>query len=102
MRISPRAPTAIVIDDDPAVLRLTVKALEQSGITCTSFYDAEAALSWLVTNHEPDLVVTDVGLPRLNGIAFVRELRRHARFAHTKYLVVTARLEVNAALEASR
>ncbi|WP_269623539.1 response regulator transcription factor RpaB [Prochlorococcus marinus] len=66
--------TILVVDDEPAVLKVLVTRLELSGYTVVSAKDGEEALD--VFHQEcPDLVVLDVMLPKLDGFAVCRRLR---------------------------
>jgi CheY-like chemotaxis protein len=38
--------SAVVVEDDPAILKLTVRALDDLGVSCCSFCDAESAISY--------------------------------------------------------
>jgi two-component system response regulator MprA len=67
------------------------RALREQGYQVRSARDGDAGLASAV-EHEPDLVILDVGLPRRNGFEVVRELRR--RGMRTPTLMLTARREV--------
>jgi len=66
--------TILVVDDEPAVLKVLVTRLELSGYTVVSAQDGEQALD-VFHKESPDLVVLDVMLPKLDGFAVCRRLR---------------------------
>ncbi len=66
--------TILVVDDEPAVLKVLVTRLELSGYKVVSAKDGEEALD-VFHKESPDLVVLDVMLPKLDGFAVCRRLR---------------------------
>lgn len=67
--------TVVVVEDDPAVRMLVLDLLKQLGYRAYEAVDATAALALLDTVAQVDLLVTDVGLPGMNG----RQLAEIAR-----------------------
>ncbi|MBA3345374.1 MAG: response regulator [Gemmatimonadales bacterium] len=58
----------LVADDEPLVRMLAVRALNEDGYTAVAAEDGAAALEAMESGRvKPDLVVTDVIMPRLNG-----------------------------------
>jgi two-component system response regulator MprA len=64
----------LVVDDDPAVLRMLVRALAAEGHEVESAPDGGAALA-AVERCAPDAVVLDVAMPGMDGLAVCRRLR---------------------------
>ncbi len=63
----------LVVDDDPLILRLVVRVLENEGCQVVTAQDAEQALQILRAGaHEFSLLLSDVGLPGLSGVELVR------------------------------
>src|SRR3990172_1162675 len=79
----------LVVDDDPRNLRLAVSVLEQAGNEVLSAQGGaegiEAALA-----HAPDLVLMDVQMPGMDGVAALRRLRAEPRSAALKVIALTA------------
>src|SRR5688572_27984050 len=68
-------PTVLVVEDEPAVRFLAQRFLTHAGYRAFAAVDGADALSVLDHIAGPvDLVVTDVVMPRLDGVALVREL----------------------------
>ncbi len=67
---SREALTVLVAEDDPVVRRLVVNALESRGFTTLTARDGVEALALSVSHPGPiDLLLTDIAMPRLNGLA---------------------------------
>jgi CheY-like chemotaxis protein len=69
--------TALVVDDHRDTLELAGMVLEWDGASVLEAKSAEEALK-LLERNAVDVVVCDIYLPRLDGRAFVRELRRRS------------------------
>jgi DNA-binding response OmpR family regulator len=67
----------LVIDDDPAICRLITRTLAGSGHDVIEAHDGEEGLN-LFRAQPPDLVVTDILMPKQEGIMTIIEMRREA------------------------
>ncbi|MFV3406522.1 response regulator [Pseudomonas sp. NY15463] len=65
----------LLVEDDPDVRQLVSQSLEEEGLRCVVACDAEQALEQLQTTQPFGLMITDVGLPGMNG----RQLAEIAR-----------------------
>jgi DNA-binding response OmpR family regulator len=80
---------ALVIDDDRVLADLVAFTLRREGFQVVQGYDGEAALqSW--DKEQPDLIVLDVNLPKLDGFAVCRRIREQA---DTPIILLTVRGE---------
>lgn len=68
----------LVVEDDPEVLALLCSHLEGLGRTVIPARDGAAALEQFA-REEPDLIVLDIVLPRVDGWSVLREVRKHSR-----------------------
>lgn len=80
----------LVVEDDPSLLRMLKKLLEQVGDVTTA-EDGKVALETVRAGFDPDLVVTDIMMPRMDGITFVRRLKANKRTARTPVVMLTAK-----------
>jgi DNA-binding response OmpR family regulator len=81
--------SALVVDDEPSLVRVVEGYLAQGGFDVRTAGDGETALA-LAHESEPDLVVLDLGLPGMDGIEVCRELRT---FTRCYILMLTARAD---------
>ena len=79
----------LVIDDEPLNHQLVARALEPLQCAVHSANDGHSGIS-LAHSLKPDLIITDVMMPGINGYEVTRTLRREAEFANTPILVLTA------------
>jgi two-component system cell cycle sensor histidine kinase/response regulator CckA len=66
----------MVVDDDDYVRTALVHPLKHAGYTVVDFGDPREALAWFGRSDPPDLVVTDVVMPGLNGKQLADACRR--------------------------
>jgi CheY-like chemotaxis protein len=81
--------TILIVDDYAPNHRLMSFVLEQSGYAVVSALDGVQALEFLET-MQVNLIVTDLTMPRLDGIGLTERVRADARFCNTPIIVVTA------------
>ena len=78
----------VVIDDSPTVCAALRKMLESNGLKVHVAGDAESGLA-MVQAAPPDLIFLDIVLPRMNGFAALRQLRRDAQTRHVPVIMVS-------------
>jgi CheY-like chemotaxis protein/two-component sensor histidine kinase len=64
----------LVLDDDADALAMTGKILEAAGARVTEVNSAERALT-MATETRPDVILSDIGMPRMDGFEFITRLR---------------------------
>jgi CheY-like chemotaxis protein len=79
----------VVAEDDDAIAHMVNMALGDAGFLCLRGRDGEEALR-LVRSHDPDLLVLDVMMPRLDGIEVARRLKADVMWSRTPILMLTA------------
>jgi len=94
----------LLIEDDPDAREVIAAGLERTGFELRPAGSAREALSMLDHWH-PDVIVSDIGMPGMDGYEFIRELRTRTpdRSGHVAALALTAfaRLEDVALARAS-
>lgn len=84
---TPSTPTIILIEDEAHIRRFLHVALESSGYCCIEAATGQAGLIEAAVRR-PDLVILDLGLPDLNGIEVIRQLRT---WSSVPVIIVSAR-----------
>jgi DNA-binding response OmpR family regulator len=83
------APHVLVADDDAWILRMVSTVLEKRGYSVETASDGEDALQRALA-RTPDLLITDVMMPRMDGWSLVRQLRSHSDLALLPVIFLTA------------
>jgi DNA-binding response OmpR family regulator len=81
--------SALVVDDEPSLVRVIEGYLSKDGFEVRTAGDGETAIA-LARESEPDLVVLDLGLPGMDGVEVCRQLRT---FSRCYILMLTARAD---------
>ncbi|MGH7160423.1 MAG: hybrid sensor histidine kinase/response regulator [Acetobacteraceae bacterium] len=75
MPLPGRRPTALLVEDEPVVGRIAERALTNQGWTVRLAESADAVLANLETLQRPDVLVSDVAMPGMDGPMLARRLR---------------------------
>lgn len=78
----------LTVDDSASMRALLRAALTSRGYDVSQAEDGVAALEWLETNV-PDVIVTDINMPRMDGFGLIDTLRAQARFRDCPILVLS-------------
>ncbi|MBC8121362.1 MAG: response regulator transcription factor [Gemmatimonadaceae bacterium] len=80
----------LLVDDDPGI-RLAFKAyLEDAGFGVTAARNAIEGIEFL-EKHQPDLVISDIMMPQVDGYRFLQQMRAIPRFRHTPVIFLSAK-----------
>jgi len=82
--------TILLAEDDPDILHMVAYKLRRAGFEVVETTDGLAALD-ACRREPPDLVLLDVRMPRMDGIAVCRELRAGPRTGDLPIVMLTAR-----------
>ena len=86
-----KASTVLYIEDNLANTRLVQKLLtKRPYIELLTTQDPHAGLQ-LAAEHKPELILTDIGLPGIDGFEVLKRLRDNPAFAGTPVVAITAR-----------
>jgi two-component system, OmpR family, alkaline phosphatase synthesis response regulator PhoP len=81
--------TILAVDDDPFILVVVEKFLKMKGYKVVTMTDPEKAYFWAEEN-KPDLVISDVAMPGVDGFTLIRNLRDNKDTAHIPLVMLTA------------
>jgi two-component system cell cycle response regulator DivK len=79
----------LIIEDNPANLKLAIFLLESAGHSVSSATDAEAGLT-LARTERPDLILMDIQLPGMDGLEATRLLKQHEATHAIPVIALTA------------
>ena len=79
---------AVTIDDDPSIITAIEKTLTIRGIHVTPFNDGETAVQHIRQNT-PDLVITDLNLPVMDGFGICRRIRSDSDTSAVPIIILT-------------
>lgn len=79
----------LIVEDNPRNMRLLEMTLRPKGYTVLKATDGGEALD-VAAKERPDLIIMDIQLPKINGLAVTRKLRENREFKHTPIIAITA------------
>lgn len=89
----------LAIDDEPIYHKMIAHALEPAGYKLTFANNGSLGLA-TATALKPDMIITDVLMPDINGYEVVKRIRREPGFAHTPIMMLTCQTEMSEKLHA--
>jgi two-component system chemotaxis response regulator CheY len=72
--------TILVIDDSTVMLMSVRQTLEMAGFKVETAKNGEEAFSLITSRLKPDLIITDINMPIMNGLEFIAKARTVLRF----------------------
>ena len=93
--------TVLMIDDVPLFRDVVLHALQRAGHQVACAANGAAAVEALKT-IKPDLILLDLAMPEMNGLAFLKQLRADKALARTPVIVVSALSEAVEVKEAMK
>jgi CheY-like chemotaxis protein len=79
----------LIVEDNPLNMRLLEMTLRARSYTLLKATNGEEALD-MALREQPDLIIMDIQLPKINGLEVTRKLRETPAFSHTPIIGVTA------------
>jgi CheY-like chemotaxis protein len=81
----------LIAEDDEDIALILTRLLKRAGNTVLRAPDGQAALEMAV-KHRPDVVLTDLGMPRMDGIELTRAIREDPQLADTPIAMLSGHL----------
>ncbi len=89
----------LVVDDEAALADTLALIFQRAGYTATAVYSAEDALAFIAT-HRPSLVVSDVVMPGMNGLAMAKNIQ--IAYPNCRVLLFSGNADTQDLLDAAR
>lgn len=91
--------SVLAVDDSPSVLQMVRAVLTNAGYDVTDAKDGYEGLK--IAERKPfDLVVTDLNMPSVDGLTFIRELRRNPTYVGVPIIFLTTESDASMKQEA--
>ncbi|MDP9267954.1 MAG: response regulator [Acidobacteriota bacterium] len=80
----------LVVDDDPAILTIASTRLRSESVETLTANNGIDGLR-IVREQRPDVVVTDLMMPKMHGYTLIQEIRNDSNLSHIKILVTSSK-----------
>jgi|GEM_PF-723254 len=78
----------LVIDDEPDILEILIIELRNRGYQVEAADDAGAAFE-KAHDFLPDIIISDIAMPEMNGFELITEFRKHRKFENIPFIVIS-------------
>lgn len=90
----PAAPTVLLVEDDPVILRLLEVNFDLEGFSVLLAEDGAEGVA-MAQAKRPDVVVTDIMMPKMTGIELVKALKADPATASIPVLLLSAKAQTS-------
>ncbi|GIF14754.1 response regulator [Actinoplanes teichomyceticus] len=81
----------LIAEDDEDIAAVLARVCKRAGLTVLRAPDGRAALEMVVAER-PDVLLTDLGMPRMDGWELIRAVRAHPEVGRTPVAILTGQL----------
>jgi two-component system chemotaxis response regulator CheY len=96
------AKTILLVDDSATIVMSVKLTLEMSGFVVKTANDGLQGLAVLKDGPKPDIIITDVNMPNMNGMEFIKAVRALPGFSFVPILTLTTESEASKRDEAKK
>ena len=89
----------VVVDDSTSILELLSHTLNSNGFETSAAHDGQDALKYF-KGQAVDLVVTDLHMPRMNGIELIEKVRAMGQYKYVPIILLTTETQTQKKIEA--
>jgi two-component system chemotaxis response regulator CheY len=82
-------PAILVLDDSPTMVMSLSRILKKAGYDVETAADGREGVAKLAAGLKPAIILTDLNMPQMDGLAFIKEARRNPATRFTPILVLT-------------
>ncbi|HWF02791.1 MAG TPA: response regulator [Candidatus Angelobacter sp.] len=82
---------ALIVDDSSVMRKIVERSLRQAGIELSEVMEAGSGVEALAAlqNKKPDLILSDINMPAMNGLEFVKKLQEVAGMKDVPVVMIT-------------
>jgi len=91
--------SVLIAEDNDDVATLIQNIFQNNGYVTQRACDGQEALEMLIADELPDLIISDIAMPRMDGLELIRRVRDNDTMNHLPIIVVSARVEDSERLE---
>jgi two-component system chemotaxis response regulator CheY len=94
------AKNILIVDDSESIREVVGLALRSEGYNVIVGVDGQHGLELLLENKNVNLIISDLNMPRLDGISFLKEVRKLDAFKYLPILILTTESQETKKIEA--
>jgi len=78
----------LIIDDDKAMCQLLEKMFNRQYVVTTK-HDGMEAMQWLTSGKIPNLIITDIDMPNIDGYEFLRNIKNSGYYGDVPVIIIS-------------
>ncbi len=82
-------PAILVLDDSPTMVMSLSRILKNAGYEVETAANGKEGMTKLASGLKPSLILTDLNMPQMDGVAFIKEARKSPATRFTPIIVLT-------------
>jgi two-component system, chemotaxis family, chemotaxis protein CheY len=82
-------PTILVLDDSATIIMSLSRILKNAGYQVETAVNGKEGMTKLAGGLKPNVILTDINMPQMDGITFIKEARKAASTRFTPIVVLT-------------
>ena len=82
-------PDILVLDDSPTMVMSLSRILKGAGYAVHTAINGVDGMAKLAGGLKPNVILTDLNMPQMDGLAFIKEARKHGATRFTPIIVLT-------------
>ena len=90
----------MLLIDDEVTIGIIIKIQFDKDYNITIINNGLDAIKWLREGNLPDLIILDLNMPQMNGLEFLKEVRKYSFFKKTPITVLSSEDSSNKRIEA--
>lgn len=94
------AKTILIVDDSESIREVVGMALRSEGYNVIVGEDGQHGYELLLANDNVNLIVSDLNMPRMDGITFLKEVRKLDKYKYLPILILTTESQEAKKIEA--
>lgn len=93
---------ALIVDDSSVMRKIVERSLRQAGIELSEVMEAGNGMEALaaIQNKKPDLILSDINMPSMNGLEFVKKLQEVTGMKDVPVVMITTEASESHVVEA--
>jgi two-component system chemotaxis response regulator CheY len=82
---------ALIVDDSSVMRKIIERSLRQAGLSSLVIFEAGSGVDGLevLKSHQVDLILSDINMPLMDGLEFVRQIRASGLAAEVPVVMIT-------------
>jgi two-component system chemotaxis response regulator CheY len=94
------AKNILIVDDSESIREVVGMALRSEGYNVIVGEDGQHGYELLIANNDINLIISDLNMPRMDGITFLKEVRKLDKYKYLPILILTTESQEAKKIEA--